>query len=69
VPVSPAAIRRAASTAVTNRPSCPIAGSVYRMVDFLPADVSVRSPGKKNGPSVTSVAPSRRSRPGSGCPP
>jgi hypothetical protein len=28
VPVSPAAIRRAASTAVTNSPSCPIAGSV-----------------------------------------
>ena len=56
VPVSPAAIRRATSTAVTKSPSCPIVGSVNRSVDSLPAEVSTRSPGAKNGASTTSVA-------------
>ena len=56
VPVSPAAIRRATSTAVTKSPSCPIAGSVNRSVDSFPSRVSTMSPGAKNGASTTSVA-------------
>ena len=63
----PAAIRRAASTAVTNRPSCPIAGSVSGSSTSCPPR-SASDRREEERPSVTSVA-----RPGDhgrfGCPP